>query len=49
MRNNPTRQRFEHGSWAGYAAAQVMAIEGNRLIAQEIAEGIRGLWRRVMR
>jgi hypothetical protein len=50
MRNNFTLQRVtvnEHGSWDHYAEAQVLAVEGNRLIAQAIAEGFRGLWRRV--
>jgi hypothetical protein len=52
MQNNFAPQRIavnEHGCWAEYAEAQLLAIEGNRLIAQEIAEGIHGLWRRVMR
>ena len=51
MQGNPTLQRVtvnEHGFWHDYAEAQLLAIEGNRLISQEIAEGIRGLWRRVM-
>jgi hypothetical protein len=49
MHDNSTLQRVEHGSWAKYAEAQQLAIEGDRLIAQEIAEDVRGLWRRVMR
>jgi hypothetical protein len=45
MHDNPTRQRVtvnEHGFWDDCAEAQRRAIEGNRLIAQEIATGIRG-------
>jgi hypothetical protein len=51
MQNNPTPQSVtmnEHGCWDDYAEAQLLTIEGNRLIAQEIASGIRRLWRRVM-
>ena len=52
MQDNSTPQRVtvsEDGLWAHCAEAQRLAIEGNRLITQVIAEGIRGLWRRVMR
>jgi hypothetical protein len=52
MQGNLTLPRVtmnEHGFWDDCAEAHRLAIEGNRLIAQEIAEGIRGLWRRVMR
>jgi hypothetical protein len=52
MKNNSTPQRVTangHGFWDDCAEAQRLAIEGNRLIAQEIGEGIHGLWRCVMR
>ena len=52
MQNNFAPRRItvnEHGGWAEYAKAQLLAIEGNRLIAQEIAGGIHDLWRRVLR
>jgi hypothetical protein len=51
MQNNSTPQRVtanEHGCWYDAAEAQLLASEGNRLIAQEIVEGLRGMWRRVM-
>jgi hypothetical protein len=44
MQHNPTPRSF----WEHCAAAQLLALEGNRLIGREIAAGIRGLWRRVM-
>jgi hypothetical protein len=52
MQNNFTLQRVtanEHGFWDDYAEAQLLAIEGNQLIARAIADGIRGWRRRVMR
>ena len=51
MRANPTARRLtanEHGFWYDGAEAQLLSSEGNRLIAREIAEGIRGLSRHVM-
>jgi hypothetical protein len=51
MQNNSTPQKVtmnEHGCWYDGAEAQLVASEGNRLIAREIAEAIRGLWHRVM-
>jgi hypothetical protein len=51
MLGNLTERRGtvnDHGLLAEYAEAQRLAIEGNRLIAQEIVAGIRGLWRRVV-
>lgn len=35
--------------WTQTADAMEMSIEGNRLIAREIADLCRDLWRRVMR
>jgi hypothetical protein len=52
MQDNGTPQGGtvnELGFWHDGAEAQLLASEGNRLIAREIAEGVRGLWRRVMR
>jgi hypothetical protein len=37
---------YEHGFWDGCAEAMELSIEGNRLIAQELTEGLRNLWRR---
>jgi len=51
MQDNLTPPRVtvnEHGLWDDCAEAQRLPIGGNRLIAQEIAEGIRCGWRRVM-
>ncbi len=51
MQTNFTLQRVtvnEHGFREDYAEAQLLAIEGNHLITQAIANGIRGLRRRVM-
>jgi hypothetical protein len=51
MQHNPTPRRVtvnEYQFWKDRAEAQILAVEGNRLIAQAIAEGLRGLWRRVM-
>jgi len=51
MQGNPTPPRItvnEHGFWDDCVEAQRLAIEGNRLIAQQIVEGIRGLWRGFM-
>ena len=51
MQNNASPQRVtvnEPGLWYEGAEAQRLGSEGNRLIAQEIVAGIRGLWRRVM-
>jgi hypothetical protein len=39
---------YEHGFWADYAEAAELSVEGNRLIAQEIAAGVRSLWRRTL-
>lgn len=52
MQDNSTLQTVTvngHEFWEDCAVAQRLAIEGNRLIAQEIAKGIRGLWPRVVR
>ena len=52
MQYNASPQRAtvnKHGLWARYAEAQQLAIKGDQLIAQAIADSIRGLWRRVMR
>jgi hypothetical protein len=52
MQHNATSQRVmgdEHGVWAEYAEAQRLVGEGNRLLAREIAENVRGLWSRVTR
>ena len=35
--------------WATHAEAMEMSLEGNRLIAREIAELARGLWHRAVR
>ena len=35
--------------WTSYAEAMEMSIEGNRLIAQEIADVTRNLWHRAVR
>jgi hypothetical protein len=51
MRTNLNSQRagvHGHGFWYDCAEAQLLASEGNRLIAREIAAGIRGWLRRVM-
>ncbi|HSZ93950.1 MAG TPA: hypothetical protein VK822_31755 [Acetobacteraceae bacterium] len=51
MRANSTARRLtasQHGFWYDSAEAQLLSSEGNRLIAREIAEGVRGLWRRAM-
>jgi hypothetical protein len=51
MRNNRTPHMVtvnEHGFWDDCAEAHRLASEGNRLIARDIAEGIRSLWCRVM-
>ena len=40
---------YEHGYWEDCAEAMELSIEGNRLIAQEIAAGLRVLWRHTMR
>jgi hypothetical protein len=52
MQNDFTLQRVtvnEHGFRDDYAEAQLLAIEGNQLIARASADGIRGLRRHVMR
>jgi hypothetical protein len=52
MQTNCTLQRVtvnEHGFWDDYAEAQLLMIKGDRLIAQAISDGIRGLRRRVVR
>jgi hypothetical protein len=52
MQDNSRLQRLtvdEHRFWEDRAEAQLLAIQGNRLIAQAIADVIRGLRRRVMR
>lgn len=38
---------YEYGFWDECAKAQELAIEGHRLIAREIADGVRSLWRRM--
>jgi hypothetical protein len=35
--------------WTSYADAMEMSIEGNRLIAREIADFVRGFWQRTIR
>jgi hypothetical protein len=35
--------------WTSYAEAMEMSIEGNRLIAREVGDLIRGLWQRSVR
>jgi hypothetical protein len=39
----------ESNFWANYAESMELSIEGNRLIAREIAELARRLWQRVAR
>jgi hypothetical protein len=39
----------ESNFWASYAEAMELSVEGNRLIAREIAELARGLWQRAVR
>jgi len=39
---------YEHGYWADCAEAMELSIEGNRLIAQELAAGLRTVWRRAL-
>jgi hypothetical protein len=34
--------------WTSYGQAMELRVEGNRLIAQQIATWVRGLWRRVI-
>ena len=40
---------FEPNFWNRNAEAVELSIEGNRLIAQEIAHLVRGLWQRSVR
>ena len=52
MRANLTQRMVavsEHTFWHGGAEAQLLASEGNRLIGRDIAEGMRGSWRSIMR
>jgi hypothetical protein len=52
MRERLRPQRLtlsEFGFGDDYAEAQRLVSEGNRLIAQDIANSLRGLWRRAMR
>jgi hypothetical protein len=35
--------------WAGYADSLELSIEGNRLIAREIADLMRDIWNRAVR
>jgi hypothetical protein len=35
--------------WSNYAEAMELSIEGNRLIAREIADLLRNVWNRTMR
>jgi hypothetical protein len=39
----------ESNYWASYAEAMELSVEGNRLIAREIAELARGVWQRIVR
>lgn len=39
----------EPNFWTSYGEAMEQSVEGNRLIAQEIAVLVRGLWRRTLR
>jgi hypothetical protein len=39
----------ESNFWANYAESMELSIEGNRLIAREIAELARRLWHRTVR
>jgi hypothetical protein len=39
----------ESNFWANYAESMELSIEGNRLIAREIAELARRLWQRAAR
>jgi hypothetical protein len=39
----------ESNFWANYAESMELSIEGNRLIAREIAELARRLWQRTVR
>jgi hypothetical protein len=39
----------ESNFWANYAEAMELSIEGNRLIAQEIADFARTVWTRAIR
>ena len=41
--------RYKAELWDRYAEAQLLAIEGERLITRAIADGVRALRRRVMR
>jgi hypothetical protein len=34
--------------WTSYAEAMELSLEGNRLIAREIADLLRGLWHRTV-
>jgi hypothetical protein len=38
-----------HDFWTDYAEAMELSIEGNRLIAQEITQWVRGLGRGIVR
>jgi hypothetical protein len=42
-------QMHKSNFWTSYAEATELSIEGNRLIAQGIAELVRGLWQRTVR
>ena len=39
----------ESNFWANYAESMELSIEGNRLIAQEIADFARAVWNRAIR
>jgi hypothetical protein len=39
----------QHSFWDDYAEAMQASVEGNRLIARDIADGVRALWRITMR
>jgi hypothetical protein len=40
---------YEPDFWTSSAEAMELSIEGNRLIAREIADLLRGLWQRTLR
>lgn len=38
----------DHGYWVGCARSVELTIEGQQLVAQELAREVRALWRRAM-
>lgn len=39
----------DHGYWVGCARSVELTIEGQQLVARELAREVRTLWRRAMR